>query len=86
MNRNQLAKAPILGRTGNPEDNWLQAERELRAKCEQIEGREDQSATVTEAPPADAVRAAETVDPQSQGPKRSETAVQKRRQSAMARP
>jgi Protein of unknown function (DUF2934) len=61
------------GRTGNPEDHWLQAERELKAEREQSEGREDQSATVKEAPPADAVRAAEAVDPQSQGPKRSET-------------
>ncbi|WP_074078304.1 DUF2934 domain-containing protein [Microvirga massiliensis] len=45
------------GRTGNPTEHWLRAQQELRQGA-----RTRSEATVQEATPADAVRAAETAD------------------------
>jgi hypothetical protein len=48
------------GQAGRPEDHWYRAEREL------ADGSSDPlGATAAEAPPADAVKSAEAVDPQS---------------------
>ncbi len=48
------------GRTGNPEDHWLEAERELKAEEGSPETSQDRSeATVEEAPPVEAVEALE---------------------------
>jgi hypothetical protein len=48
------------GRAGRPEDHWYRAEREL------AEGTSDPlGATPVAVPPADAVKSAEAVDPQS---------------------
>ena len=48
------------GRTGNPEDHWFEAERELRAEEEPTETSHDHSeATVEEASPVEAVEAFE---------------------------
>jgi hypothetical protein len=50
------------GRTGDPEDHWFQAERELTRHSMDPLG-----ATVAEVPPADAVRSAEAADPAQAG-------------------
>ena len=48
------------GRTGNPEDHWLEAEREIKAQEASAETTQDRSeATVEEAPPVKAVEALE---------------------------
>ena len=48
------------GRTGNPEDHWFEAERELKAEEEPTETSQDRSeATVEKASPVDAVEALE---------------------------
>jgi hypothetical protein len=54
------------GRTGNPEDHWHQAERELRDErglTEAIEDRADApEATVEDASPVETVKAVEVID------------------------
>ncbi len=48
------------GFSGNPEDHWLEAERELKAEEDTTETAQDRSeATVEEAPPVEAVEALE---------------------------
>ena len=48
------------GRSGNPEDHWLEAERALKAEDGSSEAASDRSdATVEEAPPVAAVEALE---------------------------
>jgi hypothetical protein len=50
------------GRTGDPEDHWHEAERELKAEEHTTETLQDRSeATVEEAPPVEAVEAREAV-------------------------
>ena len=49
-----------LGRTGDPEDHWYQAERELKAEEASTDTSQDRSeATVEGAPPVKAVKALE---------------------------
>ncbi len=51
------------GRVGNPEDHWLEAEREVRAQT--VEGQSSEElpeATVEDAPPAAAAAAADAVE------------------------
>ena len=63
------------GRTGDPEDHWFEAERELRAEEASTEPSRDRSeATVEEASPVEAVEALETASytlAKSKGPARS---------------
>jgi hypothetical protein len=47
------------GRIGNPEDHWLEAERELKAKGPSETASDRSEATVEEAPPVEAVEALE---------------------------
>ncbi len=50
------------GRSGSPEDHWLEAERELKTEKAPTEASQDRSeATVEEAPPVEAVQALEAV-------------------------
>jgi hypothetical protein len=54
------------GRTGNPEDHWHQAERELRDEHGLTEAIDDRSdapeATVEDASPVETVKAVEAID------------------------
>ena len=55
------------GRTGDPEDHWHEAERELKAEEQTTETSQGRSeATVEEAPPLEAVEAREAVGDGSQ--------------------
>jgi hypothetical protein len=50
------------GFTGDPEDHWLEAERDIMAKEETTAASQERSgATVEEAPPVEAVEAREAV-------------------------
>ena len=63
------------GRSGHPDDHWLQAERELNADSPDPRG-----ATVEDAPPAEAVAAVEAINSDQSGDE------QKRRESAPPKP
>jgi hypothetical protein len=57
------------GFTGDPEDHWLEAEREMTVEEQTTAASRDRSeATVEEAPPVEAVEAREAVGAGSQGP------------------
>jgi Protein of unknown function (DUF2934) len=59
------------GRAGNPEDHWLEAERQFRDEQEGTETSQDRSqATVEEAPPVEAVEALEAATHDSAKSKR----------------
>jgi Protein of unknown function (DUF2934) len=60
------------GRIGNPEDHWLEAERELGAPIP-AEGRPE--AVVAEAAPVEVVRASEAADPLSENKRRLRKSV-----------
>ena len=60
------------GRSGSPEDHWLEAERELKAAEAPTEAPQDRSeATVEEAPPVEAVEALEAASDSPAKRKRS---------------
>ena len=63
------------GRSGHPDDHWLQAERELASDSPDPRG-----ATVENAAPAEAVAAVEAIDSDQSGVKR------KARESAPSKP
>jgi len=50
------------GRSGNPEDHWVEAEREIRSQQDGREGTDRSDATVEDAKPSEAVAAALTVE------------------------
>ena len=54
------------GRTGDPEDHWHEAERELKAEEATATSQDRSEATVEEAPPVKAVEAREAVRDGSQ--------------------
>ena len=54
------------GRTGDPEDHWHEAERELKAEDTTGTSKDRSEATVEEAPPVEAVEAREEVNDGSQ--------------------
>ena len=54
------------GRTGDPEDHWHEAERELKAEDTTGASQDRSEATVEEAPPVEAVEAREAVNDGSQ--------------------
>jgi hypothetical protein len=51
------------GRTGNPDDHWQEAERELRAEEPAASSEDRPEATVEEATPVEAVEAAQAATP-----------------------
>jgi hypothetical protein len=60
------------GRSGSPEDHWLEAERELKAEEAPTEAPQDHSeATVEDAPPVEAVEALEAASDSPAKRKRS---------------
>ena len=59
------------GRAGNPEDHWLEAEREVRAEIGGGQSSGDQQqATVDNASPVEAVTAVEAIEPDTKARKR----------------
>jgi hypothetical protein len=60
------------GRTGNPEDHWLEAEQQIKAEAQVPERSDDRSnATVDEAQPAAAAKAADVLGSEPTKPQRS---------------
>ena len=59
------------GRTGDPQDHWLEAEREIRAQEDRAVSPDRSEATVEEASPAEAVEALEAASNDSARGRRS---------------